>query len=158
MSRDDRKLGQILKEKGYITEAQLNAALSEQARTGEFIGLTLVRLGTTSEQDLTRALSEQFQIPAISLENKPLPLELLRKFSPTLILDAHCLPLKEDEWSVQVAITNPLDMWVIKQAEDEARGKKVRLILVTLSEMNEAIIRYNKYLSADASGKLQERP
>ncbi len=155
MLRDDRKLGQILKEKGYLTEAQLNAALSEQARTNEFIGATLVRLGTISEQDLTRALSEQFQIPAISLENKPLPLELLRRFSSTLILDARCLPLKEDEWSLQVAVINPLDIWAIKRAEDEARGKKVKLILVTLSDMNEAITRYKKYLSADASNRLQ---
>lgn len=55
-----RPLGQMLVEKGLIGPEQLEAALEEQARTGERIGGVLVALGFVPEPTLRSVLLEQW--------------------------------------------------------------------------------------------------
>jgi hypothetical protein len=54
-----RPLGALLVEKGLLTEQELEAALSEQRRTGRLVGQILVERGSLSAFALARALSEQ---------------------------------------------------------------------------------------------------
>ena len=54
-----RPLGALLVEKGLLTEAELEAALSEQRRTGRLVGQILVESGVLSAFSLARALTEQ---------------------------------------------------------------------------------------------------
>jgi len=52
-------LGTILVERGVLTEAQLNAALVEQQRTGERLGTILVRFGYTAGPTIGVGLATQ---------------------------------------------------------------------------------------------------
>src|SRR5215469_1086597 len=52
-------LGRILVERGVLTEAQLNAALDEQRRTGERLGAVLLRRGYTSGPTIGLGLATQ---------------------------------------------------------------------------------------------------
>src|SRR5215467_12290485 len=52
-------LGTILVERGVLTEAQLNAALVEQERTGERLGTILVRFGYTAGPTIGVGLATQ---------------------------------------------------------------------------------------------------
>ena len=45
-----------------------------------------------------------------------------------------------------VAITNPLNAWAIGKAEEETRGFKLKLVLVSEEDMNEAIGRYQEHM------------
>jgi hypothetical protein len=54
-----RPIGQILVERGEISEADLQAALTEQERTGRRLGEILIEQGQTSWLALARALAEQ---------------------------------------------------------------------------------------------------
>jgi hypothetical protein len=54
-----RPIGQILVEKGEISEVDLNAALEEQERTGRRLGEILIEQGRTSWLALARAMAEQ---------------------------------------------------------------------------------------------------
>lgn len=152
MFKIKKKLGEILIEKGLITPEQLKDALDEQARTKEFLGKILLDRSQIKEPDLLTALSEQFNIPIISLKYRYIDWGLAKSFSASLILDYKCFPLEKDEWSVTFAITNPLDAWVLKKIEEEARGLKVKLVLVSGRDMTEAIQRYRQYLQRDVSG------
>jgi hypothetical protein len=65
MSR--RPIGQILLEKEAITEANLEAALAEQERSGRRLGEILIESGHTSWLAIARAMAEQvldIQAPA----------------------------------------------------------------------------------------------
>ena len=53
-----RQLGKILRERGILSEDQLRIALIEQKRNGEPLGKNLVKLGFVSEATLREALSE----------------------------------------------------------------------------------------------------
>ncbi len=56
-------LGELLLEKGLLSEDELSRALTEQKETGEVLGQILIRLGFVSEKDLRHILSEQLGMP-----------------------------------------------------------------------------------------------
>lgn len=145
MVEKQKRLGEILLSNGLISPEQLNGALDEQGRTKEFLGQILLKRNLISEKDLLGALSKQFGIPFISLKYKYIDWNLLKKFSPALILDYKCVPIQEDSDSVTFAINNPLDAWVFKKAEQESGSRKVRFVLVSQEDTGEVIRRYQEY-------------
>lgn len=146
MDRRGERLGEILVRRGLINNKQLKDTLKEQQRTKEFLGLILIRRDRIKEKDLLEVLSEQFNIPFISIKYKYIDWDFVRKFSPSLILDYKCFPVRKDDWSMTIAITNPLDVWVLKKAEEETRPFKLKLILVSEEDMKGAIRRYKEYM------------
>jgi hypothetical protein len=69
-----RPIGQILVEKGEISEADLEAALAEQERSGRRLGEILIEQGRTSWLALARAIAEQvLDIQNASAEPEPEP-------------------------------------------------------------------------------------
>jgi hypothetical protein len=61
--------GTLLMDAGLITREQLYQALAEGTRTGERLGEVLIRHGLTTEEDVARILSEQFQLPFWSADD-----------------------------------------------------------------------------------------
>ena len=69
-----RPIGQILVEKGEISEVDLEAALAEQERSGRRLGEILIEQGRTSWLALARAIAEQvLDIQGSSAVAKPEP-------------------------------------------------------------------------------------
>jgi hypothetical protein len=62
-----RPIGQILVEKGEISEVDLEAALKEQERSGRRLGEILIEQGRTSWLALARAIAEQ----VLDIQNSP---------------------------------------------------------------------------------------
>ncbi len=150
MEKKPKRIGEILLQKGLITTQQLNIALSEQQMSKEFLGTILLKKKMIKELDLLGALSEQFNVPLI-LTLKDLDWNWVKQFSSALILDHKCLPIEKDDWSITFAITNPLDAWAVKKAEEEAKGLKVKLVLICLEEMEMALEKYKKIMKDDIS-------
>ncbi|OGW74896.1 MAG: hypothetical protein A2Z72_06320 [Omnitrophica bacterium RBG_13_46_9] len=155
MKRSDKKLGAILVEKKIISASQLDNAISEQEFTREFIGAILIKKGYVSERDLLNALSEQFGIPFYSLKDIYIDWGLVEKFNPSTILENKCFPVKREKDSITIAILNPLDAWALKKAEDGARGLAAKFVLVSQSDMEEAIKRYKQFMRRSASDMLE---
>jgi len=151
MIKSQKKLGEILMAKGLITSVQLKEALDEQRKTNEFLGKIFLKKNQLKEKDLLEAISEQFNISYVSLKYKYIDWQLVKQFSLALILDYQCFPIAKDERSITFAITNPLDVWAIKKAEEEVRGLKLKLVLVSEGDMKETIQRYQQYLRSNIS-------
>lgn len=56
-------IGELLKERGLITEKDLAQALAMQAEVGGLLGQALQRLGAVTEEALLEALSDQLDLP-----------------------------------------------------------------------------------------------
>jgi type IV pilus assembly protein PilB len=144
MIKSQKKIGEILIEHGLITPEQLKYALEEQARTNKFLGAILLKKGNLKEKDLLNALSKQFNIPLVKLESKNIDWDFVKKFSAALILDHKCLPVSQDEESMTIAVSNPLDVWAIKKAEEEAGGLRLKLVLICGKDIEDAITEYKR--------------
>jgi len=147
MLRSLKKIGEILIDKGLVRPEELDRALQEQARTKEFLGKILIKRCYVKESDLLSALSEQFQIPILNLKEIKINWDFVKSFNLSLIFEFKCFPIQQDEWSVTIAITNPLDMWAIKKCEEEVRGLRLKLALVSMSDIAWAIEEYKKRIA-----------
>ena len=85
-----RPIGQILVEKGEISEVDLQAALEEQERSGRRLGEILIEQGRTSWLALARAIAEQLldyqntepePEPQAAPEAKPDPVAMVRELA-----------------------------------------------------------------------------
>lgn len=141
-------LGEILIKKKLITQVQLDAALEEQRETKDFLGGILVRRRFIQEDDLLKALSDQFSMPFISLKTTPIDWDAALSFSGNVVSEHKCLALKRDEDSYTVAITNPLDALAISRIEQAAKGLTVHLVIVRAQEMSEALAVYRERMAA----------
>ena len=63
-----KRLGELLLEKGALTQPQLDACLVAQRQTHQRLGVLLVEKGYVTEDLLASALSEALGIPLVSLE------------------------------------------------------------------------------------------
>ena len=80
MQRSQKRLGEILIEKGKLTPQQLELALREQAVTKEFLGALLIRRFALQESDIAKALAEQFDMPIVNLKDKSINWNLVKEF------------------------------------------------------------------------------
>ena len=67
---DGTPLGSLLIEEGLLTEAQLDAAVAEQTRTGKPLGRLLIEQGTISEAELVRTLARQVGLEFVDLGDR----------------------------------------------------------------------------------------
>jgi type IV pilus assembly protein PilB len=155
MEKIQKRLGEILINKGAINQKKLDDALGAQKRSREFLGAILLKKRYINEKQLLAALSEQFSIPLVNLKDRYLNWELLKQFSPSLILEYKCFPVEKDNFSVTIAITNPMDVWALKKSEEEALPLKLKFCLTSHEDMDDAINRYRKYMRGDISKILE---
>ena len=137
-------LGELLIKKGLITKQQLDSALDEQKITSDFLGSILVRKSFIKEDDLTSALSEQFNIPFVELRLNAVDWMAALRFNSELVTEHFCLPVREDDNTLWIAITNPLDAFAISESERIARPKGVHLVLVSSNDMRKALVMYKE--------------
>src|SRR5215831_8961040 len=109
LARETRPLGQMLQDRGIISEEDLNNALALQKERPDKLGRILIDLGYVAERDVLTVLSEQLRInlfsgeyPAVPIETTKLPLRFLRNF--------HTIPVHLEENVLSVVMADPLDM------------------------------------------------
>ena len=69
-----KKIGECLIQAGLISDDDLESALVEHKRTGERLGVVLVRMNLATEKQIAKALAMQLGFPYVSLaENPPDP-------------------------------------------------------------------------------------
>ncbi len=158
MAKSSKKIGEILIAKGLITEAQLHDALSEQRLSDKFLGAILKDKGLVSEQEIAAALADQFGLPLVDLKNEHIDLELARKYSTSVVIDHKCFPLRQDEYTVIVAVVNPLNAVAISKFEEEAFPRKVNLVVANETDLDQLIKNYRQYISESIQRLLKRKP
>ncbi|RIH81243.1 putative type II secretion system protein HxcR [Meiothermus luteus] len=147
------KLGELLLRLGYITEGQLQAALEEQARTGDLLGQVLLRRGYVKEEDLARALADQQRAPLIRLaELSPDP-QALRLLDPRFAREKRVFPFRVEGNRLHVAMAHPSDLALL----DELRFLTGKEIVPHLAPDREILEALDRLLAEEARPKEEAR-
>ena len=101
-----KPLGELLKEKGIITEGHIKFAIQDQKITKEKIGEILVRLCFVTEYDVATTLSEQTGLPYLDVDGISPPEDVLKLFNKTLCLNHAFLPIGIEDGFIKVASLN----------------------------------------------------
>jgi type IV pilus assembly protein PilB len=135
-----KPLGQRLIEAGLITDTQLQNALREQARTREYLGRILIRLGYVSEEAVAAALAAQARVKYVDLgQYTPQP-EATKLVPENFARQHHLVPLSYVGKVLVVAMANPLDIIMIDELRRMSKGP-VEVVGATQSDILEALDR-----------------
>ncbi|MFA6989455.1 MAG: ATPase, T2SS/T4P/T4SS family [Candidatus Gastranaerophilaceae bacterium] len=104
-----KRLGDMLLEKGMITEEQLQQALNEAKRTGEPIGHALVSRGFVDIEELKNVLSEQQGVDHVNSEQLRMTENHLKYLPTDFIIENKIVPLSSDGKNIIVGMVNPND-------------------------------------------------
>ncbi len=136
-----RRLGEMLLERRVITGDDLERALDIQKERGEKIGKILVDLGFAAQRDVLATLSEQLNVPWVTLEGPPLVTPETEKLSGRFLRQSRCLPIAQDDGALTLAMADPLDFETLS-AVRTTTGLKVRPALAAEGEIAEALDKY----------------
>ena len=138
---DGTPLGALLIEEGLLTEAQLDAALSEQARSGKPLGRLLIEQGTISEAELVRTLARQVGLEFVDLNDRPIDATVASLVSESLARRYQAIPVGWDDGKLVVAMADPSNVFAVDDIRALA-GAEVHTVVATASQILETIERF----------------
>jgi type IV pilus assembly protein PilB len=136
-------IGEHLVDKGLITAMQLKEALEEQKRSGGKLGEVLIRKGYISEDNFTRALSEQLGIPFVDVANYKVDPEAIKLFTLEMVQRYQAIPINKIVDALTVAMVDPLNILAVDEIKRSC-GLTIRPVFATASGIKEAINKYYK--------------
>jgi len=136
-----QRMGEFLLAKGLITRPQLDGAIEARSRSNLRFGEILVVLGYVDEAEVTRCLSEQYQLPIANLSKlQPTP-EALKIVSSLFAITRLFLPVAITDETVYAVICDPIDLELTDKIVRET-GRRLALALSTSRELKEAVSRF----------------
>ncbi|RKX38523.1 MAG: general secretion pathway protein GspE [Thermotogae bacterium] len=132
MPKRYRKLGEILIEKGYITEKELMEAMEAQKELKKPLGELLIEMGYITSKELVEALSEQYGIPVLKDLPKNIPLNILGSLPKSIIEELRVIPIdKKDDGTLIVVTDSGINLPRIRQEIRFLTGRDPEVYFVT---------------------------
>jgi type IV pilus assembly protein PilB len=133
-----KKIGECLIQAGLITEEDLGTALTEHKRTGERLGVVLVRMNLATEKQIAKALAFQLGFPYINLaENPPDPTAVVL-IPKEVALKRVCVAVRLEKNLLTVAMSDPLLFSLVQDLEFQT-GYRIKQVVSTRGDINDAI-------------------
>ena len=142
-------IGQVLIEKGLITNEQLNEALRYQKENPtKRVGEILVELGYITYEQLAKALAESLNIPYIDLLKEDIDENLLLMFNLDVLKEYKLIPIKKDEAGIViVGLVDPLDNEAINIARSTLNIINIEIGVIAFDAFNKVLSDFeNKFI------------
>ena len=110
MSKQRRRLGEILYKAGLVEKQALINAIKTGKSSKKRLGQVLLELGLIDEDTLAKALAKQFGFKYVDLNRVTIPSDATRIVPEDLIRRHNILPLSEGNGRVKLVIGDPLDL------------------------------------------------
>jgi len=129
MIRQKIRIGDILEEKGFITNDQLMSALKEQKESNfsKKLGQIFIENGYITEKEFTELLADQLHLDFIDLYGVDVDYQLMSSFSTNMLRNADAVVFKEDEEYIHVTVSDPLNYEAIELLERSIATKPIKL-------------------------------
>jgi type IV pilus assembly protein PilB len=136
-----KKIGEILIERGLVTEEDVKAALEQAKKSGSRIGEVLINKKRVSTEDITLALSAQLNVPIVDLRQLEIDNEALKIIPEDIARKSVILPLATDEKTLVIAMAYPDDIRTIRDLTTKT-GKRLQIALASSTDINNTIDLY----------------
>jgi len=110
MAQNRRKLGEILYKTGSIGKEVLVQAIKTSREKNKRLGETLIELGLVSEDDISKAIANQFGLDYVDLDKQSIPQSTLNLIPEEVIQKYGVLPLSKGNGRLKLIISDPLDL------------------------------------------------
>jgi len=139
----NKQLGELLIERGILSQQQLEKSLAFQKERGGLIGEILVELGFVKEEDIAQALTAQYGFPYLPLSNYEINPEIISVIPGRVARQYLLVPIDKIGNNLTLAMSNPLNVQAIEDVE-LLSGCSVQTFVSTSSDLKKAIEKYYK--------------
>ena len=132
------RLGDLLVQKGIITEEQLQTALAEQKARGLMLGETLVQLGFAKQDDINKALCEHLNIDFFDIREMEPDENVMKLLDESLMRKYTLVPIEYDANNMgilKVAMADPTNIYAMDDI-NIITGKQVVPYLANAGDIN----------------------
>ena len=151
MKTSRKAIGQILKEKGFITQEQLDNALKQQKMLSARLGDVIIKMGFAHPDQITNCLAEQFDYKVVDPLAITIPDDVINITTREIVKKYNIMPIARQNGLLIVATSDPLDI----QTQENLRfilNYDIECVLATSDNIEKAIKKYyDKYLSLSSS-------
>ncbi|MBI4846417.1 MAG: Flp pilus assembly complex ATPase component TadA [Candidatus Omnitrophica bacterium] len=136
-----KTIGDILRERGLISQEALNEGLELQKTSGLALGQILINLGFISEDALLKAVGIQAKVEVIDLMELSIPKETLDKVPGSIARLYSIMPVNYESNTLTVAISDPYNFSIL----DDLRfmfNCNIKVKVAALSNISAAIKKY----------------
>src|SRR5436309_7055616 len=123
---------------GLVTREQLKQAQEKERDNGSSVIRELLRLGFTTEDNLTEFLAKQFGIEKIELDPNAIEDAVFSLVSPQLIQKHQIIPLKLLGSTLTVVMADPTDLVAINEVKF-ITGYGVRVVVASPSAIKKTL-------------------
>lgn len=137
-SKQRLRLGELLVNRGLITEEQLEKALGTQRKSGERLGKTLINLGFISEENILQALERQLGIERVNLAEYPVDRDAALLIPAALAERHQVLPIRKEGRRLILAVSDPTNFFAV----DDVRmvtGLDIETVITAEGDLQRAI-------------------
>ena len=135
-----KQIGDILIEKGLITETQLQKGLKISRDQNTRLGKALIDLGYITEPELLSTLSKQFGIPMMPPGELVVDPTLLHFITPQIAKEYNIIPVSQKGDAILLATFDPMNTAIVGRLETQL-GKRIVFNLATNDQVMSAIRR-----------------
>jgi len=150
-----KKIGDLLLEKGYINEEQLEKALKEQTSSSKRLGVILTEQGLITEEELMSTISERLAIPKVSLNSMVVHPHVIQRVNVELARRYTLIPIFYIGNTLTLAMADPLNIIAIEQVKYQT-GCEIKRAIATSSEIKTSIEKY--YSVTDSLNGFEDSP
>jgi len=122
---DGTPLGALLIDEGLLTDAQLDAALAEQSRSGKPLGRLLIEAGTISEAELVRTLARQVGLEFVDLADYHIDPSATTLLPDALARRYRAIPIGERDGKLLVAMSDPANVYALDDIRTITNRRRV---------------------------------
>jgi type IV pilus assembly protein PilB len=135
-----RRLGALLVEKGYLTEAQLQEALGKQQADGrrKLLGEVLVDLGYCSEDQVVECLATEYGVPYAKLDLRMYDPRVVDVLPREYIENNLVLPLFVVRDTLTLAVSEPSNLFLIEEVRSLC-GMQIQIVAATAKDIRRLI-------------------
>lgn len=148
MTGKNLKIGDVLKEQGYLSEEELQKALElQKGQKGKRLGEVLIEQGYITENQMLQAMAAKMDCQVISVDGLSVDVEAVEKI-PRQLAEKYCvLAVAAVGNRLQVVINDPLNFYGLEDVR-QITGMELAIFLSEKAPLEKAIHFYYAEISA----------
>ena len=141
MTSNDEYVLQLLVERGFLTQAQVDAAAQSMKAENETTLDVLVAGGTVGEDEVLGTVADQFGLKYCHVNADAISPEIVSEIPADIAKKYGVVPVVSDEDSITVALSDPMGYDAIDSLRYVLHGRDVEAVISPRSEVQAAMAR-----------------
>lgn len=140
--RTSLRIGEILTEKGYVTEEQMSQALVYQKEhRDKRVGQILMELGFVTEKQVLEALADRLHLQIVNVAELQVNLEAVGLIEKELAEKNNLLPVKVEQEVMTLVTNDPLNYFALEEVRQQS-GCQLEILLSEEQPLHQAVAYY----------------